>query len=225
VFKRIALQKKKRKKMTNWFKAHPWHGIDPGPNLPQEVTVFIEIVPTDTVKYEIDKASGYLKIDRPQQFSNIVPALYGFVPRTYCMESVAEYCMEKTQRTDMIGDGDPLDICVLSERDIPRGDILMQAYPVGGFRMIDDNEADDKILAVLKGDPVFDQWRDISLLPKGLVDRLHHYFLTYKLPPGSTVKPKVEITHIFGPEEAYEIIRRSRVDYENHFNGKSIKKI
>jgi inorganic pyrophosphatase len=193
--------------------------------LPQEVTVFIEIVPTDTVKYEIDKASGYLKIDRPQQFSNIVPALYGFVPRTYCMESVAEYCMEKTQRTDMIGDGDPLDICVLSERDIPRGDILMQAYPVGGFRMIDDNEADDKILAVLKGDPVFDQWRDINLLPKGLVDRLHHYFLTYKLPPGSTVKPKVEITHIFGPEEAYEIIRRSRVDYENHFNGKSIKKI
>jgi inorganic pyrophosphatase len=91
--------------------------------------------------------------------------------------------------------------------------------------MIDDNEADDKILAVLKGDPVFDQWRDINLLPKGLVDRLHHYFLTYKLPPGSTVKPKVEITHIFGPEEAYEIIRRSRVDYENHFNGKSIKKI
>lgn len=211
--------------MTNWFKAHPWHGIDPGANLPHEVTAFIEIVPTDTVKYEIDKASGYLKIDRPQQFSNIVPALYGFVPRTYCMEKVAEFCMEKTQRSGMIGDGDPLDICVLSERDIPRGDILIQAYPVGGFRMIDDNEADDKILAVLKGDPVFDQWRDIQHLPPGLVDRLHHYFLTYKLPPGNTAKPKVEITHIFGPEEAYEIIRRSRLDYENHFNGKGFDPI
>ena len=207
--------------MVNWFKAHPWHGIDPGAHLPEIVTAFIEIVPTDTVKYEVDKASGYLRIDRPQQFSNIVPALYGFIPRTYCLEQVGAYCMEKTGRTGIIGDGDPLDICILTERVIPRGDILVEAYPVGGFRMIDHSEADDKILAVLKGDAVFEQYRNVQDLPQSLVERLQHYFLTYKQSPSHKGKPRVEIPHIFGPEEAYEIIRRSRADYETHYNGKS----
>ena len=67
-------------------KAHPWHGVPIGENQPNEVTVFIEIVPRDTVKYEVDKETGYLKIDRPQQYSNVVPANYGFIPQTYCNE-------------------------------------------------------------------------------------------------------------------------------------------
>ena len=98
------------------YKSHPWHGIDIGEKAPEVVTSFIEVIPSDTVKYEVDKTSGYLKIDRPQKFSNIVPALYGFIPQTLCKEQVAAYCAEKTNRNDIIGDDDPLDICVLTER-------------------------------------------------------------------------------------------------------------
>src|SRR5919202_6096458 len=79
-------------------KAHPWHGISPGENATDIITAFIEIVPTDTVKYEIDKESGYLKIDRPQQYSNIIPALYGFVPRTFCGDRIARLASEQSGR-------------------------------------------------------------------------------------------------------------------------------
>ncbi|MEM6966135.1 MAG: inorganic diphosphatase, partial [Bacteroidota bacterium] len=73
------------------YKSHPWHGIEIGQDAPKIVASFIEVIPSDTVKYEVDKKSGYLKIDRPQKFSNIVPALYGFIPQTLCKESVAEF--------------------------------------------------------------------------------------------------------------------------------------
>ena len=82
------------------YKSHPWHGLDIGTDAPNVVTAFIEMVPTDTVKYELDKVSGYIKIDRPQKYSNVVPALYGFLPQTYCGDLVAEYCMAQTERTD-----------------------------------------------------------------------------------------------------------------------------
>jgi inorganic pyrophosphatase len=142
-------------------KAHPWHGIPPGDNVPEIVTAFIEIVPSDTVKYEIDKASGYLKIDRPQKFSNMIPTLYGFIPRTYCAEKIAEYAQTMSGQTVSKGDGDPLDICVLSERSVTHGDILLQAIPIGGFRLLDGGEADDKIIAVMKGDEFY---RHISIV-------------------------------------------------------------
>ena len=70
------------------YKSHPWHGLDIGTDAPNVVTAFIEMVPTDTVKYELDKVSGYIKIDRPQKYSNVVPALYGFLPQTYCGDLV-----------------------------------------------------------------------------------------------------------------------------------------
>lgn len=203
------------------YKSHPWHGVQIGENAPEKVTAFIEMVPTDTVKYEVDKRTGYLTVDRPQKFSNIVPALYGFVPQTYCMDSVAEYCMQQTGKEGIVGDGDPLDICVLTERDITHGDILVPAIPIGGFRMIDGGEADDKIIAVLKGDQVYEQWNDILDCPDAIVSRLKHYFLTYKLVPDEVESPnaskKVEITHVYGREEAQEVIRRSMVDYRKKF--------
>ena len=146
----------------NKFKSHPWHGISIGENAPNIVTAFIEIVPTDTVKYEIDKESGYLKIDRPQKFSNVVPTLYGFIPRTYCDIKVAEFAALKSGKVVTKGDGDPLDICVLSEKTITHGDIILQAIPIGGFRLIDKGEADDKIIAVMKADEVFENWKDIT---------------------------------------------------------------
>lgn len=197
------------------YKSHPWHGVGIGAEAPSTVTSFIEVIPTDTVKYEVDKVSGYLKVDRPQKFSNIVPALYGFIPQTYCKEQVASFCMEKTGRQGIVGDDDPLDICVLTEREITHGNILVQAVPIGGLRMIDGGEADDKIIAVLRNDEVYGAWHEIEDLPSAIINRLRHYFLTYKQLPGEP--PKCEITHIYGREEAMEVIRRSQQDYQQHF--------
>lgn len=192
-------------------KAHPWHGIPIGDSSPAEVTVFIEIVPRDTVKYEVDKETGYLKIDRPQQYSNVVPANYGFIPQTYCSEGVANLARGKTDITITDGDGDPLDILVLSEHHIPRGDIILKARPIGGFCLIDDNEADDKIIAVLKGDKVFEQYREIGELPKGILERFEHYFLTYKSLPDA---PNVcEIASSYGREDSYDVINAAIGDY------------
>lgn len=201
--------------MINPYKSHPWHGISPGDKTPDEVCAFIEIVPTDTVKYEIDKASGYLKVDRPQKFSNVVPALYGFIPQTYCGNQVAAYAAQLSGKKVENGDGDPLDICVLCERTITHGNILLQAIPIGGFRMIDKGEADDKIIAVMKGDEVYSAWTDISQVPAAMTDRLKHYFLTYKNIPGQG--HTVEIAGMYGKAEAQEVIRRSLKDYAEKF--------
>lgn len=202
--------------MINTFKAHPWHGITIGDEAPNVVTAFIEILPTDTVKYEIDKVSGHLKIDRPQKFSNVVPNLYGFIPQTYCDVKIAEYAALKSGKQVVKGDGDPLDICVLTSRSVTHSNIILQAVIVGGFRMIDNGEADDKIIAVLKGDEVYENWKDIADCPPAVINRLKHYFLTYKGIPGAE-KPICEITNTYGREEAYEVIRRSQEDYKNKF--------
>ena len=199
------------------YKSHPWHGISIGKDSPNVVSSFIEVIPSDTVKYEIDKKSGYLMIDRPQKFSNIVPALYGFVPQTLCANQVAQYCMEKTGRKGVVGDDDPLDICVLTEREVTHGNIIVTAIPIGGFRMIDGGEADDKIIAVLKNDEMYAQWNDISDIPENILNRLKHYFLTYKQLPGE--EPKCEITHVYGKAEAQEVIRRSSKDYQDAYGN------
>lgn len=197
--------------MKQNFKAHPWHGIPVGKQAPEIVTAFIEIVPTDTVKYEIDKETGYLKIDRPQQYSNVIPALYGFVPQTYCGERIARLASQKAGKLVEKGDGDPVDICVLTEREITHGDIILQAIPIGGFRLIDKGEADDKIIAVLKGDAMFGHFTELDDLPVAVLKRLQHYFLTYKNLPGE--KALTEITNVYGREEAHEVIKTSMLDY------------
>jgi inorganic pyrophosphatase len=198
------------------FKAHPWHGVPIGPDAPNVVTAYIEIVPTDTVKYEIDKASGHLKVDRPQQFSNVCPTLYGFIPRTFCGEQVAAFSHARTDLPTDEGDGDPMDICVLSEKAFSHGDFLLQAVPVGGLRLIDRGQADDKIVAVLKGDAAYGHCREIGDIPSALVERLKHYFLTYKRPPGSD-QEAVQIADVYGRAEACEVIERSREDYRRKF--------
>ncbi len=198
------------------YKSHPWHGVKIGGDAPETVTCYIEVVPTDTLKYEVDKETGYLKIDRPQKFSNHIPALYGFIPQTYCGKTVADFCNSKTGRRDIVGDGDPLDICVLTERNIMHGDILLQATPIGGFRMIDGGEADDKIIAILKNDEVYSGFADIMDVPDSMINRLKHYFLTYKDMPGQ-ITPRCEITHTYSKDEAHEVINRSRKDYIKKF--------
>lgn len=201
------------------YKAHPWHGIDAGKAAPEILRSYIEVVPGDEMKYEICKESGYLMIDRPNKFSSVMPALYGFVPQTYCAEAVAEYCMQQSGKEGVQGDGDPLDICVLCDRKLAAGDLLVDAVVIGGFRMIDGGEADDKIIAVLKDDQSYGHIRDISEVPTKLLKRLKHYFLSYKEEPDSDKKPEVEITHNYGREEALEVVRRSQLDYQNHYGS------
>ena len=199
------------------YKSHPWHGIEIGSRAPRVVSAFIEVIPSDTVKYEVDKKSGYLIIDRPQKFSNIVPALYGFIPQTYCKDKVAAYCMDQCGRQDIVGDDDPLDICVLTEREVTHGNIIVKAKAIGGFRMLDGGEADDKIIAVLDNDEVYGKWEDIDDMPDPILNRLRHYFLTYKQLPGHDAK--VEITHTYNREEAQEVIRRSQQDYADTYGN------
>jgi len=196
-------------------KSHPWHGVEIGENAPDELTCFVEMVPTDTVKYEVDKASGYLVIDRPQKYSNILPSLYGFLPQTYCGSRVGAYSNQILNRLDIVGDGDPLDVCILTEKDISHGNILVHAIPIGGFRMIDKTEADDKIIAVLKGDAVYGGYKDLSDCPEPVIERLRHYFLTYKDMPGTEHK-RCEITHIYDKAEAHTVILKAIDDYREY---------
>jgi inorganic pyrophosphatase len=197
-------------------KCHPWHGIEPGDDFPRIVTAYIEIVPSDTVKYEIDKITGHLAVDRPQSFSSTLPCLYGFIPQTLCAESVASLAAEATGRPGLAGDDDPIDICVLTESNITRGDIQVRAIPIGGFRMIDKGEADDKIIAVLKGDASYGGWSDIGDVPDGVLARLKHYFLTYKSAPDAT-EQACEIHGSYGAVAARDCIERSRADYLSRF--------
>lgn len=194
------------------YRSHPWHGLSLGENPPEVVNCYVEIVPTDTVKYELDKITGILKVDRPQKYSSLCPSLYGFLPQTFCGERVAKFCMEKTGTKNLEGDGDPLDICILTEKAIVRGDLIVKARPIGGFRLLDGKQVDDKIISVLIDDLTYGEIQNVNECPEGLITRLRHYFLTYKENPNFPEK-NVEITHIYQQKEAHQIIQLSRQDY------------
>lgn len=194
------------------WRPHPWHGVDVGPDAPSRVQAYIEITPFDLVKYEVDKETGYLRVDRPQRSSSQPPSLYGFIPRTYCGPRVGKLCPKASD-----GDRDPLDICVLSERPINRSEILLNARVVGGIKMIDRGEADDKIIAVLDNDNIWSEARDLSDLPEVMVERLRHYFSTYKLVPDQ--EPSIIIDGVYGVEHAHEVVEASMADYADEFGG------
>ena len=112
------------------WRPHPWHGLDTCPNSPAVVNAYIEITPFDLMKYEVDKITGYLRVDRPQRTSSQPPSLYGFIPRTYCGRRVGELTTGAKY-----GDGDPLDICVFSERPIAKSEVILTARVVGGLQL------------------------------------------------------------------------------------------
>jgi inorganic pyrophosphatase len=199
------------------FQAHPWHGV-PAKNAKGELQAFIEIVPTDAVKYELDKASGHLRLDRPQRYSSFCPTLYGFIPRTYCGRRVGARSSERIGEAGLAGDGDPMDICVLTEKAVVHGNFLATARAIGGLRMIDGNEADDKIIAVLHGDSVYGNVEDIADCPPALLDRVQHYFLTYKQVPGTT-QDVVRIPEVYDRQEAEHVIRLSMEDYREEYGA------
>ncbi len=194
----------------NRWRPHPWHGLDPGEAPPERVRAYIEMTPFDLVKYEVDKATGYLRVDRPQRTSSQPPTLYGFIPQTYCDKRVAALAPNAER-----GDGDPLDICVLSERPIDRAEILLDARVLGGLQMIDGGEADDKIIAVLESDSIWGVAHDIGDLPGALIERLQHYFETYKLVHGEP--SKVSIDEVYGREHAAKVVAASLEDYGEAF--------
>jgi inorganic pyrophosphatase len=193
-----------------YYRPHPWHGLEVGPDPPELINAYIEITPFDLMKYEVDKVSGYLRVNRPQRSSAQHPSLYGFIPRTYCDTRVCRLSPGSKR-----GDGDPLDICVFSERAITRTEIIVRCRVIGGLQMIDGGEADDKLIGVLENDYVWGAARDVSDVPAVLVERLQHYFLTYKLVPGSRVQAR--IARVYGRAHALEVVRAAMADYDTAF--------
>lgn len=193
-------------------KSHPWHGVPIGEHAPESLTAYIEMVPTDTLKLVLDIQSGHLRVDNFQRNFTLCPAPYGLIPQTYCGDSVAALSAERTNRTDLSGDQNPLDICVITEKIIPHGDILLQAIPIGGFRMIAGQKVDDKIVSVPKEDHLFGQWSDIKECPVSFIERLMQYFLSSN-DKRTSENETCAITHVYGKQEAHDVIRRSQADY------------
>ena len=173
------------------FRPHPWHGLDPGARCPEVVTAYVEIVPTDGVKYEIDKRSGYLRVDRPQRFSVVCPTLYGFIPRT------------------LGDDGDPLDVLVLmQEAVVPLS--LVPAKAIGMLTMTDQGLRDEKIICVALNDPEYRDYTHVDHLPAHRWAELQNFFRDYKKLEGK----KVEVENAMsGPEEAKRIVSEALERY------------
>jgi len=200
------------------YRAHPWHGPALGERAPEIVNCYIEMAPVCTLKFEMDKETGILKVDRPQKYSSFCPTLYGFLPRTYAGSRIGEYTSLKTGIPGIGGDKDALDVFVLSDNTFLNGDILLRARPIGGFRVLDSNEADDKIIAVLVDDAVFGNIKDLHECPEKVIDQMRHFLLTYKDLPEKDKKGKIEIHSLYGREEAYEVIRRGYLDYMDYIS-------
>ncbi len=194
----------------NHFRPHPWHGLNIGRDPPEWVDAYIEITPFDFMKYEIDKISGYLRLDRPHRTSSMPPTLYGFIPRTYCDERVAALA-----RGAKKGDGDPLDVCVISERPVNHCEVIVPVRVIGGFQMIDGGEADDKLIAVVENDHVSGKARTLADIAPIYVERLQHYFMTYKMVPGQ--RNKVRIARVYERAHALKVVRAAMDDYAAAF--------
>lgn len=168
-----------------------WHDVDASRISKDEFVACIEISKGSKMKYELDKQSGRLLLDRVLYTSTHYPANYGFIPRTYA------------------GDNDPLDVLVLcNEEIVPM--CLVNCYPIGVIKMIDSNEVDEKIIAICKGDPSMNHYRDISELPQHLFSEISHFFTVYKQLEGK----ETYVTEILGREQAKEIIE-SCIDHYN----------
>lgn len=192
------------------WRPHPWHGLEVGPDPPKVVHAYIELTPFDRVKYELDKKTGYLRVDRPNRTSSFAPTLYGFIPRTFCGKQI-----QGLMPGAKAGDGDPLDICVISERPIAVAEVILEARIVGGLPMLDNGEADDKIIAVLHNDNIWSDVDDVTELPKVTIDRLRHYFSTYKMLTPD--EPVVRVDAPYGREHAHEVVRAALADYADQF--------
>jgi inorganic pyrophosphatase len=171
-----------------------WHDVSPGEKTPYDVDCIIEIPRGSHNKYELDKASGLLRLDRVLYSAVFYPANYGFIPQTYC------------------DDCDPLDILVLGQDSVVPL-CIMTARPIGVMQMVDDDEEDDKIIAIHENDPAYQHFEDISQLPEHTLNELQRFFQDYKkLEHGD-----VRIELMLGRDDAYEVVQRSLELYKQCF--------
>lgn len=178
-------------------KQHPWHQVAPGSDVPNTVNAIIEITNGSKGKYELDKETGLLLLDRVLSSSVVYPANYGFIPQTYC------------------DDKDPLDILVICSVDIlPM--TLVEAKVIGVMHMVDGGEQDDKIIAVAKNDPTCNHINDIEQLAPHIMKEVVQFFESYK----ALEKKSVVVNGTFGRERAQEIILESIELYKNEFGNK-----
>jgi inorganic pyrophosphatase len=174
-----------------------WHDISPGKNAPQQVNAIIEIPKDSLAKYEIDKETGLLKLDRVLHTPMRYPSNYGFIPKTFCE------------------DGDPLDILVYSQITFDPL-CLVETKPIGVIRMLDGGEADDKIIAVAKGDMSVSEMDELVDLPEYLLKEVRLFFEDYKKLEGKTV----EVLSVEGKEVALKTIEEAVELYGSKFGDK-----
>lgn len=171
---------------------HPWHDVELGDDAPERVPVVIEVPKGEKNKYELDKKSGLLRVDRVLFSSVHYPANYGFIPRTYC------------------GDHDPLDVLVLGQESVVPLAIMI-AKPIGVMKMTDQGEADDKIIAVHANDPEYSFYDSINQLPPHRVTELGRFFQEYKF----LEKKTVVIEEFLDRDEALAVIREAIEFYKS----------
>ena len=173
---------------------HCWHDVKPARITPENFLSLIEISKGSKNKYELDKKTGLLRLDRILYTSTHYPANYGFIPRTYA------------------NDNDPLDVLILSSEDIDPL-VLVRCYPNGVIKMVDDEHLDEKIIAIPFSDPMYNTYKDISELPSHIFDEMRHFFTVYKsLENMSTAVQEVKDRH-----EAMRIIEESMENYKTQF--------
>jgi inorganic pyrophosphatase len=179
-------------------KDHPWHSVSPGDDLPSVVNAIIEIPKGSKAKYEIDKDSGLLRLDRVLFSSVMYPANYGFIPQTYC------------------DDKDPLDILVLCSVDvIPMS--IVEAKVIGVMHMVDNGEQDDKIIAVAKNDMSVNHINHLEELPPHAMKEIVRFFQDYK----ALEKKDVTVEQLHGRDYAWNVINESVLLYQNTFEVNS----
>ncbi len=174
-----------------------WHDIDPAEITPTDFTAVIEIPKGSSCKYELDKKTGIMRLDRVLYTATHYPANYGFIPRTYA------------------DDGDPLDVLVLCAEPIyPL--TLVQVFPIGAMRMIDGGKLDDKIIAIPFSDPTYHGIKSLHELPSHIFDEIMHFFTVYK----QLENKQTAVKELFDYTEAQEIIRTCIAQYEESFGAK-----
>jgi len=177
--------------------AHPWHDISIGPDAPDQCRAVIEIPKGSKVKYELDKETGLLKVDRILYQSVVYPANYGFIPQT------------------LGDDGDPLDLLVLMQEPVAPLSVL-RVRPIGMMTMIDQGQNDEKIICIHMDDPAYNEYMHINELPAHRLDELRHFFQDYK-----TLEHKeVLVQDFFGREEAKQTVVQAMELYRNHYATK-----
>ena len=173
-----------------------WHDMDPARITPEDFIAVIEIPKGSKNKYEMDKSTGLIILDRVLYTSTHYPANYGFIPRTYA------------------DDYDPLDVLVLCSEEL-HPMTLARCYPIGVIKMLDNGRADEKIIAVPFDDPTYNGYRSIFALPKHLIDEMGHFFNVYK----TLEKKETAVDEVMDAKEAKEIIRHALAQYEEKFGN------